>query len=94
MIIIAGALHVSPADRDAYLAAVGDVTRLAREAPGCLDFVQAADPLDAGRVNVYERWESDEALLTFRNAGGPELETPPLLGADVSKYRVASVEQP
>ncbi len=94
MIIIAGTLHVAPADRDRYLAAVLDVARLARSAAGCLDFDQTADSLDLGRINVYERWESDEHLDRFRNSGGPELETPPLVSADVHKYRISAVEQP
>jgi quinol monooxygenase YgiN len=94
LIIIAGELHVAPADRDRYLAAVAEVTRQARDAPGCLDFVQAADPLAEGRINIFERWESDEDLLAFRNSGGPELDTPPITGGDVRKYRIAAVEEP
>jgi quinol monooxygenase YgiN len=94
LIIIAGRLHVDPADRDRYLAAVAEVTRLAREAPGCHDFTQAADTLDPGRINVFERWESDEDLHRFRAAGGPPLETPPLRSAEVQKYRIAGVEAP
>lgn len=94
MIIIAGALRVAPGTRDRYLAAVADVARLARETPGCLDFVQAADPLEPGRINVYERWESDDDVERFRSAGGPGIDTPPLLGADVRKYRIAAVEGP
>jgi len=97
VIIVAGWLRVAPADRDRYLAAVADVARLARAAPGCLDFTQAADPLDAERINVYERWESDEDLLRFRTSGdpdAPEPDVPDLLGAEVRKYRIASVEAP
>ncbi|WP_430786582.1 putative quinol monooxygenase [Actinoplanes sp. G11-F43] len=94
MIIIAGELHVAPERRGAYLDAVAEVNRLARAAPGCLDFVQAADPVDDGRINVYERWESDADLLAFRESGGPEPELPPILGADVRRYRVSSVEAP
>ncbi|MEV8515156.1 antibiotic biosynthesis monooxygenase family protein [Dactylosporangium sp. NPDC051484] len=94
MIIIAGTLHVDPSDRDRYLAAVIDVARLARRAPGCFDFVQAPDPLDPERINVYERWESDDHLHRFRTAGGPGLELPPLRSADVHKYRIAGVEAP
>jgi quinol monooxygenase YgiN len=94
MLIIAGELHVDPADRDRYLAAAAGVAPQARSFPGCLDFVQAADPVDPGRINVYERWESDEDLLRFRGSGGPELDLPELLAADVHKYRIAAVEAP
>ena len=41
----------------------------ARQASGCKDFVVAADPLDANRVNVYEELESEGQLLAFRDAG-------------------------
>jgi quinol monooxygenase YgiN len=94
VIIVAGALHVDPADRDRYLAAVADVTAQARTAPGCWDFVQAAEPLDPGRITIYERWESDEDLMRFRTSGGPELDLPPVLSAEIHKYRIAGVEAP
>jgi quinol monooxygenase YgiN len=94
VIIVAGALYVDPADRDRYLAAVADVAPLARTAPGCWDFVQAADPIDPGRINVYERWETDEDMLRFRSSGGPEPDLPELVAAEVHKYRIAGVEAP
>jgi quinol monooxygenase YgiN len=97
MLIIAGALSLDPADREKYLVAVGDVARQARSAPGCLDFVQAADPIDPGRINIYERWESDEDLHRFRASGKPaepEPLIPPISSADVRKYRIAAVEAP
>lgn len=97
MIIIAGALYCDPEVRDAYLASVAEVAGLARDAPGCLDFVQAADLIDPGRINVYERWESDADVEAFRASGDPAggaTEPPPLTGADVRKYRIAAVENP
>jgi hypothetical protein len=71
-----------------------DVARLARLAPGCLDFVQSPDLLDPTRINVYERWESDDHLHRFRSAGAHPLELPPLQSANVRKYRISSVEDP
>ncbi|MFD4326382.1 putative quinol monooxygenase [Nocardioides sp. NPDC058538] len=96
MIIIAGSLSCNAADRDAYLVATADVARAARKAPGCLDFVQAADPIDLGRINVYERWASDADVEAFRISGGDEdgPELPQLTGADVRKYRISAVESP
>ncbi len=94
MIIVAGQLWLDAADRDRYLTAVADVTRLAREAPGCHDFVQAADPIDAGRINVFERWESDEDLHRFRGSGGPIPALPPLRSVEVFKYQISAVEAP
>jgi quinol monooxygenase YgiN len=95
VLIIAGALYVDAADRDRYLAAAADIDRLARAAPGCLDFAQTADGLDAERINVYERWESDEDLHRFRTSGGPPtLDLPDIRSADVRKYRISAVEAP
>lgn len=94
MIIIAGHLTVDPADRDRYLELVADVAPQARKAPGCLDFVQAADPVEPGRINIYERWDSDEDLHRFRTSGTPGPDTPEIRTADVHKYRISAVEAP
>lgn len=64
------------------------------EPPGCLDFVQAADALEPGRISIYERWESDADLDGFRYAGGFDIETPAVRSAEVHKYRIAAVEEP
>ena len=92
MLIVAGHLVVDPADREALVAESAEAVALARAAPGCLDFAVTADSLDAGRVNVFERWESEEALLVFRGAGPPGEMTARILDADVRRYGVASVE--
>jgi quinol monooxygenase YgiN len=97
VIIVAGTLRVAAGNRERYLTAVADVAVQARRAPGCLDFVQAADPLDPERINIYERWESDADLDRFRTSGdadAPEPDVPDVLSAEVRKYRIASVEEP
>lgn len=94
MIIVAGALYVHADERDEYLRATSAVNEMARAARGCLDFVQAADPLDPERINVFERWDSDEALMRFRGNAAPELDAPSLTSADVHKYRISAVEPP
>lgn len=66
MLIIAGRASVADEDRDAYVAAHLDLVDRCRSAVGCLDVVIAADPLDPGRVNIFERWESQEALDAWR----------------------------
>lgn len=92
MIIIAGTLQVNPQDRVGYLDVASRATSLARSTPGCLDFAQSADPLDAGRINIFERWESDDDLEAFRSLPGDGVETPPILAAEVRRYRISSVE--
>ena len=94
MLIIAGVLRVAAEDRDGYLSATFDVAVQARAAPGCLDFVQAADPVDPERINIYERWTSEEDLHRFRNFGGSDLDLPEVRSMDVHKYRISSIEDP
>jgi quinol monooxygenase YgiN len=94
MLIIAGSLTVDPAHRTEFLAANADVLTQARQAIGCLDFVQAADPLDPSRINIYERWDTEEHLLAFRGAGQPESDSPPIQAANVKRYVISAVEEP
>ncbi|BCL15902.1 putative quinol monooxygenase [Micromonospora sagamiensis] len=94
MLIIAGTLHVDPAARDEYLAGCRLVVDAARAAVGCLDFALTADLLDPGRINVYERWASDEQLLAFRDSGPSDEQTVAIRDASVHKYRISAVEAP
>jgi quinol monooxygenase YgiN len=92
MLIIAGSLTLDPAHRAAFLAANSDVVGQARQAHGCLAFVQAADPDDPSRINIFERWETESDLLAFRGAGQPSSESPPILSAEVKRYIISAVE--
>ena len=71
MIIVAGALRVDPAQRTAYLDRLPEPDGLARGTDGCLDFHLTADPLESDRINIFEQWESVEAVETFRGSGPP-----------------------
>lgn len=94
MIIVSGVVYVDPNERDMYLSDCRAVMAQAREAPGCLDFALSPDALDPGRINVYERWESDEQLLEFRNSGSDTQIRGEIREAHVAKYRIAAVEDP
>lgn len=94
VLIIAGSLTVDPADRAAFLAANAEVVGQARQAPGCLDFVQAADPLDPSRINIFERWDNEGQLMAFRGVGQPASDSPPILSANVKRYIISAVEDP
>ncbi|MET7706932.1 antibiotic biosynthesis monooxygenase [Micromonospora sp. NPDC005413] len=94
MLIIAGSLRVEPEARDGYLADCAKVIAQARAAAGCLDFLLAADPLEPGRIHVYERWESAEQLAAFRGSGPDDVQTTAILDADVHRYVIAGVEAP
>jgi quinol monooxygenase YgiN len=97
MLIIAGWIQVDPAHRDDYLRLVADVTATARRTTGCLDFVQAADPIDADRIVIFERWTSEAELLAFRDQPAPDDagdDLPPILGADVRRFEISGEGPP
>jgi quinol monooxygenase YgiN len=94
MIIVSGRLSVDPEARAAYLDGCRAVLEQARSAPGCLDFALSADPLEPGRINVYERWESDEDLARFRGSGPSDEQNTQIRDASVAKYRISAVEPP
>jgi quinol monooxygenase YgiN len=91
MIIIAGRLDVDPAARETYLAECRAVIEAARAADGCLDFLLAPDPVEPGRIHVYERWESDAQLERFRGAAPESPASVPIRHADVNLYRISEV---
>jgi quinol monooxygenase YgiN len=94
-IIVSGSLHVDPTQRDAFLEARVAILEHARHAPGCLDFSLSADLLDAGRVNVYERWRSHEDLLAYRAGDGPPLDDSiAVTAADVELHHISASEAP
>ena len=69
MLIVSGKLYLKPGAMKEFLASSNEGVVLARKAPGCRDFVVSPDPIEPDRVNVYEEWESEKALLDFRGDG-------------------------
>jgi quinol monooxygenase YgiN len=94
MWIIAGHITVDRDQRDAFVEAHRDLVERARQAPGCLDVAITADPVDPGRVNNYERWDTWEAIETWRKrAYAPD--TGIEIGEmNVTAYEVASTRPP
>jgi quinol monooxygenase YgiN len=88
VVIVAG--HLIVEERDAYLAGCVDVVRQARAAPGCLDFAISADPLDPRRINLFERWESQAAVETFRGGGPSDEQGAAIVSASVAEYDVSA----
>jgi quinol monooxygenase YgiN len=91
MIIIAGYIYVDEAERDGYLQDCVSIVEQARRAEGCLDFALSGDLLHPGRVNIYERWDSDELLERFRGEGMFPEQASKILHAQVEKYRISAV---
>jgi len=69
MVIVAGHITVEPQQRESYLAGCVRIVEQARRAFGCLDVAICADLVDPGRVNNFERRESQAALEPFRLSG-------------------------
>lgn len=90
MVIVAGHLIVDRNERGDYLAGCVAVVEQARNAPGCLDFAITADLLDAARVNVFERWESQDAVSAFRGSGPSDEQTVAMVSAAVREYHVTA----
>ena len=89
MIIVSGRIYVRPGTRQDFLTRSAAVVQ-ARRTDGCLDFVVAADPVESDRVDVYEEWESEEALLHFRGDGPGEDLSSNIMRAKVARHKVAS----
>lgn len=94
MLIIAGHVQVDPERRDEYVAAHVKLVGRARSAPGCLDLAITADLLDPGRVNNFERWESQEALDAWRKVARAPRTRIEFLAVDVQLYDVTGARPP
>jgi len=62
VIIVGGTFEVDPKDRDAFIAGRIELMGASRSEPGCLDYSFSADPIEAGRVILFERWETQAHL--------------------------------
>ena len=92
--IVAGVFEVDPAQRDEFLRDQEPAMRRSRAEPGCSHYVFSADPIDAGRIYLFERWESKEALaahLAAMQATGRPPAGVPVLSAEVLQYEIGAV---
>jgi quinol monooxygenase YgiN len=89
MVIVAGHIVVDPQQRDDYLSGCVEVVRQARRTAGCLDFALSADLLEPGRVNIFERWESQAAVEAFRGSGPSDDQGAAIVAASVAEYDIA-----
>jgi quinol monooxygenase YgiN len=91
MVIVAGHITVDPEQREAHLAGSAKIVEAARAAPGCLDFAMTADLIDPGRLNLFERWESQAAVKAFRRRAPRRKQAAEILSGSVAEYDVAEV---
>ncbi len=62
MIIVAGYFVIDPDQREQFLQSRAEMMRRSRSETGCSTYAFSPDPLDPGRVLLFERWESKAAL--------------------------------
>src|SRR5215217_2968980 len=91
MVIVAGHITVDPEQRESHLAGCMSVVEKARRADGCLDFVITADLLDPGRVNLFERWETQAAVETFPRSAPGDKQGAATRSVSVGEYDIADV---
>jgi quinol monooxygenase YgiN len=98
MVIVAGSFVVVASDRDAFIEGRRSAMEASRAEPGCLDYVFAADPLDAERVVLFERWADQAALdahlsaMRERRSSGSEPSGPRIevRSSEILKYEISS----
>ena len=90
MLIVSGRLYLKAGAMKEFLASSKEAVALARSARGCRDFVVSPDPIEPDRVNVYEEWESEKALLDFRGSGPDNDMWSAIVRAEVFRHVISS----
>jgi quinol monooxygenase YgiN len=93
MLIIAGNLYVDPHERDKWVEAHDEVVKRARSQAGCIDLSFSPDPVEPGRVNMFEQWDSEEHLEAWRAIADPPPK-PEFIRANVQKHQISSSGPP
>lgn len=95
-VIVTGTFELAPEDRPAFLAGRAEGMRRSRAEDGCVAYVFAADPLEPGRVILFEQWASEEALAAHAAALREARANPPAPAADAPtpvKVLASSIER-
>ena len=88
MVIVGGRFEMDPEQREAFLAERHEMMRTSRGEDGCLEYTFAADPLEPGRVVLFELWESQTALDAHLAAIAATTTVTPR-SASITRYDVA-----
>jgi quinol monooxygenase YgiN len=93
-VIVAGRMYVDPALRERFVAAHQEIVERGREYPGCLELSFSPDPIEPGRVNIFEYWDSHETLDAFRAIAPAPAEQIETLDVQVLKHDVSNTRGP
>jgi quinol monooxygenase YgiN len=99
MVIVQGTGRVDTARRELFLAQQEESMRISRAEAGNLEYVIAADPIEADRVIWSERWETQDHLTAHlrasaerrRNAASDQASRV-AVDVDISVYEVGSAK--
>jgi quinol monooxygenase YgiN len=89
-IIVAGKLIIKTGFREEFIENSLTAISLARKNKACEDFSVSPDPIDANRVNIFEKWESRSALASFRESGPSDNGFSLIESFDVNEYEVST----
>jgi quinol monooxygenase YgiN len=93
VVIVGGTFEIEPGRRDEFLAGRLDAMRASRAEAGCLEYTMSADPIDSGRVVLFERWADqaslDAHLAAMRTAPPPPAGGVAPMSATVTVYDVS-----
>ena len=97
-IIISGVVDIDVAQMDKAMAGAEPLIVGALTQEGCMDYDWCPDPVNPGRIRVFERWESEAALVNhFNNHWYTDMRTHigqcGITNADVLKYRIGALNQ-
>lgn len=95
MVIVGGTFEVDPNERERFLSSRHRMMRASRAEAGCLEYTFAADPIDPGRIVLFERWENQEALDAHLSALRARPQSPdpdvPTITSSIVIYDVSGV---
>jgi quinol monooxygenase YgiN len=94
VIIVAGHFVVDPDQRDEFLRSRAEVMLRSRSEAGCITYAFSPDPLDPGRVLLFERWESKAALadhLAALRQGPRRPDGVEVRESEVQQYEISAV---
>jgi len=90
MLIITAKLYVDPERLAEFLEGSVEELRQARAEPGCVDFIVAPDPVEPGRVNLFEQWASAEDFAVRCATFTPAPSDVEVLRHEATKYEMSS----
>ncbi|SFB54503.1 Antibiotic biosynthesis monooxygenase [Amycolatopsis marina] len=93
-LIVAGKVYVAPQERDRFIEGHRELITQGRAHPGCLDLAISPDPVEPGRVNLVEYWESGEALDAWRAIAPAPSTSVRISDVQVLKHEVAKSGPP